>query len=94
MTRSEMLNRLRSHSAEWDIIIVGSGATVGGAIDAASRGFDTLLLEPSDFSKGTSCRSTRLAHGGIRCSSRKMCLWSGSSERTGHSASECSAPGK
>jgi glycerol-3-phosphate dehydrogenase len=66
MTRSEMLNRLRSHSAEWDIIIVGGGATAGGAIDAASRGFDTLLLEPSDFSKGTSCRSTRLAHGGVR----------------------------
>jgi glycerol-3-phosphate dehydrogenase len=67
MTRAEMLNRLRSHTAEWDIIIVGGGATgVGVAIDAASRGYDTLLLEGSDFGKGTSSRSTKLVHGGVR----------------------------
>src|SRR5246500_1880825 len=67
MTRSEMMNRLRSHPAEWDIIVVGGGATgVGVAIDAASRGYDTLLLEQSDFGKGTSSRSTKLAHGGVR----------------------------
>jgi glycerol-3-phosphate dehydrogenase len=67
MTRQEMLNRLQSHSAEWDIIVVGGGATgVGVAIDAASRGYDTLLLEGSDFGKGTSSRSTKLVHGGVR----------------------------
>jgi glycerol-3-phosphate dehydrogenase len=67
MTRPEMLNQLRSHSGEWDIIIVGGGATgVGVAIDAASRGYDTLLLEGSDFGKGTSSRSTKLVHGGVR----------------------------
>jgi glycerol-3-phosphate dehydrogenase len=67
MTRPEMLNRLHSHKSEWDIIIVGGGATgVGVAIDAASRGYDTLLLEGSDFGKGTSSRSTKLVHGGVR----------------------------
>src|SRR2546428_9859813 len=67
MTRPEMLNQLHSHTAEWDIIIVGGGATgVGVAIDAASRGYETLLLEGSDFGKGTSSRSTKLVHGGVR----------------------------
>jgi glycerol-3-phosphate dehydrogenase len=67
MTRPEMLNQLHSHQAEWDIIIVGGGATgVGIAIDAASRGYDTLLLEGNDFGKGTSSRSTKLVHGGVR----------------------------
>jgi glycerol-3-phosphate dehydrogenase len=67
MTRPEMLNQLQSHAAEWDVIIIGGGATgVGVAIDAASRGYDTLLLEGSDFGKGTSSRSTKLVHGGVR----------------------------
>src|SRR6201994_2160122 len=67
MTRPEMLNRLRSHQMEWDIIVIGGGATgVGVAIDAASRGFDVLLLEAKDFGKGTSSRSTKLVHGGVR----------------------------
>ena len=67
MTRPEMLNRLHSHREEWDIIIVGGGATgVGVAIDAASRGYDTLLVERGDFGKGTSSRSTKLVHGGVR----------------------------
>jgi len=67
MTRPEMLHRLYSHPAEWDIIIVGGGATgVGVVIDAAARGYDTLLLEGSDFGKGTSSRSTKLVHGGVR----------------------------
>jgi glycerol-3-phosphate dehydrogenase len=62
-----MIHQLHSHGAEWDIIIVGGGATgVGVAIDAASRGYDTLLLEGSDFGKGTSSRSTKLVHGGVR----------------------------
>ena len=67
MTRNEMLHRRESHGKCWDIIVVGGGATgVGVAIDAASRGYDTLLLERSDFGKGTSSRSTKLVHGGVR----------------------------
>lgn len=62
-----MLRRVETHSHVWDMIIVGGGATgVGVAIDAAARGYDVLLLEQSDFGKGTSSRSTKLAHGGVR----------------------------
>lgn len=51
----------------WDIIIIGGGATgLGAAVDAASRGYKTLLLEQVDFAKGTSSRSTKLVHGGVR----------------------------
>jgi glycerol-3-phosphate dehydrogenase len=67
MNRTEILNRVRAHTKPWDIVVVGGGATgVGVAIDAASRGYDVLLLEQSDFGKGTSSRSTKLAHGGVR----------------------------
>ncbi len=67
MTRSEMTSRLADHPGPWDMIVVGGGATgVGVAIDAASRGYDVLLLEQSDFGKGTSSRSTKLVHGGVR----------------------------
>ncbi len=67
MTRKEMSRRRESHARPWDIVVVGGGATgVGVAIDAASRGYDTLLLEQSDFGKGTSSRSTKLVHGGVR----------------------------
>ena len=67
MKREDMLDSLHSHTSEWDVIIVGGGATgVGVAIDAASRGYDTLLLERFDFGKGTSSRSTKLVHGGVR----------------------------
>ncbi|HEY4337909.1 MAG TPA: FAD-dependent oxidoreductase, partial [Puia sp.] len=52
---------------EWDMIVIGGGATgLGVAVDAASRGFSTLLLEQFDFAKGTSSRSTKLVHGGVR----------------------------
>jgi glycerol-3-phosphate dehydrogenase len=51
----------------WDLIIVGGGATgLGAAVDAASRGYSTLLLEQADFAKGTSSRATKLVHGGVR----------------------------
>jgi len=51
----------------WGIIVVGGGATgLGTALDAASRGYQTLLLEQADFAKGTSSRSTKLVHGGVR----------------------------
>ena len=62
-----MYRRLRAHGGPWDMIVAGGGATgVGVAIDAATRGYDVLLLEQSDFGKGTSSRSTKLAHGGVR----------------------------
>ena len=51
----------------WDIVVIGGGATgVGVAVDAASRGYDVLLVEQYDFGKGTSSRSTKLVHGGVR----------------------------
>src|SRR4051812_12687622 len=51
----------------WDVLVIGGGATgLGVAVDAASRGYKTLLLEQADFAKGTSSRSTKLVHGGVR----------------------------
>ena len=67
LSRDEMLNRLRTDPDPWDLIVIGGGATgVGIAIDAASRGYKTALVERYDFGKGTSSRSTKLAHGGVR----------------------------
>src|ERR1022692_1709843 len=67
MNRADMYRRLQAHSGPWDMIVVGGGATGAGvAIDGASRGYDVLLLEQSDFGKGTSSRSTKLVHGGVR----------------------------
>src|SRR3954451_29982 len=66
MNRDEMLKRL-AETTEWDIVIIGGGATgLGAAVDAASRGYKTLLIEQFDFGKGTSSRSTKLVHGGVR----------------------------
>ncbi len=62
-----MLDRVRAHPEPWDMIIAGGGATgVGIAVDAAACGYDVLLLEQDDFGKGTSSRSTKLVHGGVR----------------------------
>ncbi|HCT60081.1 MULTISPECIES: glycerol-3-phosphate dehydrogenase/oxidase [Acidobacterium] len=67
MNREQMLARIQAHPEPWDMIIIGGGATGAGvAVDAASRGFDVLLLEAVDFGKGTSSRSTKLVHGGVR----------------------------
>src|SRR5947209_2110338 len=67
MTRPDMYRRLRAHSGRWDMIVVGGGATgVGGALAAATPGYKTLLPEQSDLGKGTSSRSTKLVHGGVR----------------------------
>ena len=70
MNRDEMISRLAAPSGvaqAWDILIIGGGATgLGCAIDAASRGYRTALLEKSDFAQGTSSRSTKLIHGGVR----------------------------
>lgn len=67
MKRDDMLRRARERREPWDIVVVGGGATgMGVAVDAAARGYATLLLERSDFGKGTSSRSTKLVHGGVR----------------------------
>jgi len=66
MKREAMIDRLGSEEP-WDVLIAGGGATgLGIAIDAAARGYRTLLVEQSDFAKGTSSRSTKLVHGGVR----------------------------
>src|SRR5512136_961139 len=67
MNRAEMAARAAERPSPWDMVIVGGGATGAGiAVDAASRGYDVLLLEQHDFGKGTSSRSTKLVHGGVR----------------------------
>jgi glycerol-3-phosphate dehydrogenase len=68
MKRKETLKKISNGgSSEWDLIIIGGGATgLGVALDAVSRGYKALVLEQSDFSKGTSSRSTKLVHGGVR----------------------------
>ena len=67
MNRDDMIQRLEDHTGAWDLVIVGGGATgLGCAVDAAARGYRVLLLEQHDFAKGTSSRSTKLIHGGVR----------------------------
>jgi glycerol-3-phosphate dehydrogenase len=66
MNRKKLLQQVEQ-APEWDVAIIGGGATgLGVAVDAATRGFRTILLEASDFAKGTSSRSTKLVHGGVR----------------------------
>src|SRR5215831_13217746 len=65
--RDIFLRRIADRREPWDITIVGGGSTgVGIAVDAASRGYSVVLLEQHDFGKGTSSRSTKLVHGGVR----------------------------
>ena len=67
MNRKLSLDQATTRSTPWDVLVIGGGATgLGCALDAASRGYSTLLLEQSDFAKATSSRSTKLAHGGVR----------------------------
>jgi glycerol-3-phosphate dehydrogenase len=67
MNRTQMIAKMSNRTSPWDMVIIGGGATgVGVAVDAASRGYEVLLLEQSDFGKGTSSRSTKLVHGGVR----------------------------
>lgn len=62
-----MLRTVAARSKPWDMVIIGGGATgVGVAVDAAARGYEVLLLEQCDFGKGTSSKSTKLVHGGVR----------------------------
>jgi glycerol-3-phosphate dehydrogenase len=65
--RAEILKSLGRETEPWDVLVIGGGASgLGTAVDAASRGYRTLLVERLDFAKGTSSRSTKLAHGGVR----------------------------
>lgn len=67
MNRTDGLNALETQNEPWDMLVVGGGATgLGCAVDAAARGYRTLLVEQADFAKGTSSRSTKLVHGGVR----------------------------
>ena len=67
MNRDQSLQQLADRAAEWDVLVIGGGATgLGTAVDAAARGYRTALLEQGDFAKGTSSRSTKLIHGGFR----------------------------
>jgi len=68
MNRNILVQNIRDYeSRQWDVIVIGGGATgLGIALDAVTRGYKTLLLEQSDFAKGTSSRSTKLVHGGVR----------------------------
>lgn len=64
--RTSLLKQI-DNNKDWDVIVIGGGATgLGVALDSATRGYSTLLLEQSDFAKGTSSRSTKLIHGGVR----------------------------
>ncbi|WP_128330233.1 glycerol-3-phosphate dehydrogenase/oxidase [Apibacter sp. HY039] len=68
MKRTEQLSKLsNSTNNEWDVIIIGGGSSgLGAAVDAATRGYKTILFEAHDFAKATSSRSTKLLHGGVR----------------------------
>jgi len=65
--RAEILRQLGRQTEPWDVLVIGGGASgLGAAVEAASRGYRTLLVERFDFAKGTSSRSTKLVHGGVR----------------------------
>lgn len=67
MNRDDALRTISDRRDPWDLVVIGGGATgLGTAVDAASRGYATLLIEQCDFAKGTSSRSTKLIHGGVR----------------------------
>ncbi len=64
--REQLVGQLRD-ARPWDVLVIGGGATgLGIAVDAAARGYRTALIEARDFSSGTSSRSTKLVHGGVR----------------------------
>lgn len=66
-TRAEQIDLLSNTQTVWDVLVIGGGASgLGIALDACTRGYKTLLVEQSDFAKGTSSRSTKLVHGGVR----------------------------
>lgn len=67
LERSALISQIADSQKIWDVLVIGGGATgLGVALDAVTRGYKTLLVEQSDFAKGTSSRSTKLVHGGVR----------------------------
>ncbi len=67
VNRSAEIGKLSNPSKIWDVLVIGGGATgLGVALDAVARGYQTVLVEQADFAKGTSSRSTKLVHGGVR----------------------------
>jgi glycerol-3-phosphate dehydrogenase len=67
MKRDAMISLMKNQQEEYDLIIIGGGATgIGIALESITRGYKTLLVEKSDFTKSTSSKSTKLVHGGVR----------------------------
>ena len=67
MIRDTALDQIEQTREPWDFLVIGGGATgLGVAVDASARGYRALLVEQHDFAKGTSSRSTKLVHGGVR----------------------------
>ena len=67
MKRNKALDRIHSAKTAFDVVVIGGGSSgLGAALDAASRGHSVALFEQDDFAKGTSSRSTKLVHGGVR----------------------------
>jgi len=67
MERADILRQITEQGKPWDVLVIGGGASgLGAAVEAAARGYRTLLVERVDFAKGTSSRSTKLVHGGVR----------------------------
>lgn len=67
MNRADSLARLQDPAQRWDLLVIGGGATgLATALDAATRGYRTALVEQADFAEGTSSKSTKLIHGGVR----------------------------
>jgi glycerol-3-phosphate dehydrogenase len=67
VNRAASVRKIGARDAPWDIAVIGGGATgVGIAVDASARGHSVCLVERDDFGKGTSSRSTKLIHGGVR----------------------------
>ena len=67
IAREEILRVLGAQTGPWDVLVIGGGSSgLGAAVEAAARGYKTVLVERFDFAKGTSSRSTKLVHGGVR----------------------------
>lgn len=67
MKREKKLKDIENKDKQWDLVVIGGGSSgLGVALDALSRGLSVVLLEKADFAKGTSSRSTKLLHGGVR----------------------------
>jgi glycerol-3-phosphate dehydrogenase len=65
--RSDILRQVREQAEPWDVLVIGGGSSgLGAAVESAARGYKTVLIERFDFGKGTSSRSTKLVHGGVR----------------------------